>query len=178
MGKTSGGVRTFKQGTKTYAKREAEVQEMIASGQYKSVEMTEGGGYVAIEKSPMKHKEDEIRAAHILAEHGYKVILTDESGNELQIKTHDGVLFVSTYEQKTPRIDKDTTIRNALYHAKSKRADIALLFSKDHAFSRESVEKGLELYESAQENAKSPWYFKEIIVVADNNHIHRHKHNK
>ena len=51
MAKTSGGVRTYRQGSSTYRKRQAEVEAMRASGKYSSIEMSKGGGYVAIEKS-------------------------------------------------------------------------------------------------------------------------------
>lgn len=51
MTKTSGGVRTYRQCSSTYRKRQAEVAAMRASGRYSSVEMGRGGGYVAVEKS-------------------------------------------------------------------------------------------------------------------------------
>lgn len=44
MAKTSGGVRTYRQGSSTYRKRQAEVAAMRASGRYSSVEMGRGGG--------------------------------------------------------------------------------------------------------------------------------------
>ncbi len=50
MAKTSGGVRTYRQGSSTYRKRQAEVEAMRQIGKYSSVEMGKGGGYVAIEK--------------------------------------------------------------------------------------------------------------------------------
>ena len=80
MAKTSSGVRTYKQGTSTYNKRQAEVVAMRESGKYSSVEIGKGGGYVAIEKSPARHKPEELEAARILADKGYKVVLKDESG--------------------------------------------------------------------------------------------------
>ena len=173
MAKTSGGVRTYKQGSSTYLKRQAEVETMRRSGRYSSVTMGRGGGYVAIEKSPMKHKKEEIELASILANKGYKVILKNESGSDPKIKTPDGYLFNASFEQKTPIKDGANTIRNALFHAKSKRAGIALIYSKKGAFSRESVEKGIKLYEEA-----SSYRFNRIIVVSDNGNVHRHKHNK
>ena len=58
MAKTSGGVRTYKSGSSTYRKRQAEVEAMQQSGKYSSVELGKGGGYVAIEKSSAKHKPE------------------------------------------------------------------------------------------------------------------------
>lgn len=172
MAKTTGGVRTFKQGTSTYSIRQVEVENMMASGIYSSVEMTEGGGYLAIEKSPMKHTSEEIEAGKILASKGYKVILKDEANSDNR-NTIDGYVFSTSYEQRTPTKDNTNTIKNALKHARSKRAEIAVLYSKYHLFSRESVEEGIKLWEE-----KSTYRFKKIIVVADNGNVHIHKHNK
>lgn len=173
MAKTAGGVRTYRQGSSTYRKRQAEVASMRDSGRYSSVEMGKGGGWLAIEKSSARHKPEELEAARILADKGYKVTLKNEAGLGLNIKTPDGYLFSASFEQRTPTKDGSNTIRNALFHAREKNADIALIYSKDHAFTRESVEKGIRLYEDA-----SSYRFKNIIVVADNGHIHRHRHNK
>ena len=105
MAKTSGGVRTYRQGTSTYQKRKAEAEAMRASGRYSSVEFRDSGGYVAIEKSKMKHRPEELEAASILANKGYKVILKDETGSDIGIKTPDGYLFSVSFEQRTPTRD-------------------------------------------------------------------------
>lgn len=173
MAKTSGGVRTYRPSSSTYRKRQAEVEAMRASGKYSSVEMGKGGGYVAIEKSTARHKPEELEAARILADKGYKVVLKNEAGLGHKIKTPDGYLFTASFEQRTPARDGANTIRNALFHARDKNADMALIYSKGHTVSRESIEKGIRLYEDA-----SSFRFKRIIVVADNGHVHRHRHNK
>lgn len=82
MAKTSGGVRTYRQGSSTYRKRQTEVEAMRASGRYSSVEIGRGGGWLAIERSTARHKPEELEAARILADKGYKVILKDEAGSE------------------------------------------------------------------------------------------------
>ena len=88
MGKTSGGNRILKTGSREYRRRGKEVEEMLVSGKYSSVSLSvKGEGYVAIEKSPAKHKPEEIEAATILANRGYKVILKNEAG---QTRTPDG----------------------------------------------------------------------------------------
>lgn len=148
-----------------------EVAEMLMSDKYSSVKMGEGGGYLAIEKSPFKHKPEELAAAKILSDKGYKVILTNEAGKGMKVKSPDGFLFVNSFEQRTPTKDGANTIRNALFHARDKQADIALVYSKEHVFSRKSVEEGIKLFEEA-----TNFRFKQIIVVADNGHIHRHRH--
>lgn len=170
MAKTAGGVRTYKQGSSTYRKRQAEVEAMRSSGRYSSVELGKGGGYVAIEKSTARHKPEELEAARILADKGYKVTLKDEGG---QVRTPDGYLFSASFEQRTPTKDGANTIRNALYHARNKGADVAVIYSRNHAFTRGSVENGIKLYEQSHD-----YKFKRIIVVADNGNVHRYRHNK
>lgn len=178
MGKSSGGVRTLTNGSQEYNRRQREVSTMLASGKYSSVVFSEkGGGYVAIEKSTAKHKSEEIEAANILASKGYKVILKDEAGLGHQVKTPDGYLFTASFEQGTPTKDSPTNIRNKLFHAQNKRKnehiDIAVLYSRRHLFSRKSVDAGIKLFEEG-----SSYRFKQILVVADNGHVHRYKHNK
>ena len=170
MAKTSGGVRTYRQGSSTYRKRHAEVAAMRASGRYSSVEMGRGGGWFAIERSSARHKPEELEAARILADKGYKVTLKDEGG---QVRTPDGRIFSTSFEQRTPTKDGANTIRNALFHARNKGADVAVIYSKNHAFTRGSVENGIKLYEQSHD-----YRFKRIIVVADNGNVHRYRHNK
>lgn len=159
MAKTSGGIRTYRPGSDTYGKREAEVMAMRASGRYSSVEIGRGGGWLAVEKSPMRHKSEELEAARILADKGYKVTLLNESG---RMRTPDGYIGTFSFEQRTPTKDGASTMRNALTHAKAKNAEIALIYSKGHSFTRESVEKGIIDYERLE-----TYRFKRIIVVAD-----------
>lgn len=170
MAKTSGGVRTYRQGSSTYQKRQVEVATMRASGRYSSVEIGRGGGWLAIERSTARHKSEELEAARILADKGYKVTLKDEGG---QIRTPDGRIFSTSFEQRTPTKDGANTIRNALFHARNKGADVAVIYSKNHAFTRGSVENGIKLYEQSHD-----YRFKRIIVVADNGNVHRYRHNK
>lgn len=169
MAKTSGGVRTYQRSTSTYRKRQAEVEAMRASGKYSSVEMGKGGGYVAIEKSTARHKPEELEAARILANKGYKVILKNESGMS---KTPDGYLFSASFEQRTPQGNSIKNIRASLYHGRDKKVDIPVLYMKGNGHTRKSVEDGIRYFESS-----SKYRFKEIIVVTQDGKIHRHKHD-
>lgn len=171
MAKTSGGVLTLKTGSREYNKRLKEVEELRANGKYSSVIFSEnGGGYVAIEKSKARRDNNELAASKVLADNGYKVILKNEEG---EIRTPDGYIFSTSFEQRTPTKDGANTIRNALNHARQKRANIAVIYSKEHIFTRQSVEQGLRLYEDAHR-----YRFNQILIVADNGRIHKHKHNK
>lgn len=73
MAKTSGGVRTYRQGSSTYRKRQAEVAAMRASGRYSFVEMGKGGGWLAIEKSTARHKPEELEEAAYLTIRGIRL---------------------------------------------------------------------------------------------------------
>lgn len=169
MAKTSGGVRTYGQGTSTYRKRQAEVVAMRASGKYSSVEMGKGGGYVAIEKSPARHKPEELEAARILANKGYKVTLKNEAGGRV---TPDGFLFKASFEQRTPQVGIPKNFVKGLEHAKKKMANVAVMYDKYGVHTRSSVEKGLSQYEYLNK-----YRFKEVIVISKDGRIHRHKHN-
>ncbi|WP_106830031.1 hypothetical protein [Parabacteroides pacaensis] len=169
MAKTSGGVRTYKNESSTYRKRQAEAEAMRASGKYSSVEMGKGGGYVAIEKSPVKHKPEEMEAAKILADKGYKVVLKNEAGFT---KTPDGYLFKASFEQRTPQGISAQNFKKALGHATNKNADVLVAYMKGRGHTRQSVEDGIRKFE--EHNSKR---FKQIIVVTENGKVHRHKHN-
>ena len=173
MSKTSGGVRTYRQGSSTYRKRQAEVEAMRASGRYSSVEIGRGGGWLAIEKSTARHKPEELEAARILADKGYKVTLKNEAGLGHKVKTPDGYLFSASFEQRTPQGSSINNVKNALAHAKDKHADIAVIYDKHRLYSRKNVEAGISQYE-----ALNKYWFKQIIVISAHGNIHRHKHDK
>lgn len=170
MVKVSGGTRKLKTGSKEWSARQKEVFEMQKLGKYSSVTFhKEGGGYVAIEKSKMKHKAEEVEAASMLASKGYKVILKDESG---QVSTPDGYLFKATFEQRTPTAGEAKGFKNSLEHAKKKKAEIAVVYDKNYVYHRKDVDDGIALYESL-----NSYRFKQIIVIASDGKVHRHNHN-
>ena len=169
MAKTAGGVRTYRQGTSTYQKRFEEVGRLRMSGRYSSVDIGKGGGWLAIEKSRFPHKPEEIEAARILGDKGYKVMLKNESGME---RTPDGYLFKASFEQRTPQGGSYRNVVKGLEHAKKKSSDIAVLYDKHGVHTRSSIEKGLSQYEYLNK-----YRFKEIIVISKDGRIHRHKHN-
>lgn len=172
MAKYSGGVRNVSVGSAVYNNRLAEVAAMRASGKYSSVEMAENGtGWVAIENSPAKHKPEEIEAARILANHGYKVTLGNEAGNAT---VSEGKLFLSSYEQRTPDGKSNTSnnIKNALGHARDKHAKIAVIYQKNGKHTREQVEQGIKDFETS-----SKYRFQKIIIVTRDGRLHHHRHN-
>lgn len=176
MTKKSGSGRQVKEGSSEYKKRLAEVAEMRASGNYSSVEMCKNGGYVAIEKSKTRHKDEEIEMANFLGDKGYKVILKDETiAMTVTGKTSDGYLYSATFEQRTPTSRGAKGVNKSLEHAKQKEAEIAVIFDKYNTYKRKEVEDGIKLYESFTGNKHR---FKEIIIVSSKGNVHVHRHNK
>lgn len=175
MAKSSGGTRKLKQGSREYRKRQDEIKAMLESGKYNSVTMGTHGGYLAIEKSKARHKQEEFEAGQILADNGYKVILTSEDGHK---PTGDGTLFSIGYEQRTPTKGTSHGILKAIEHARikvmkgAKEVKIPVIYDKNKLYNKTMIEEGVKLYEQLNKIR-----FKEIIVVSANGHVHRHKHN-
>lgn len=128
-----------------------------------------GTGWVAIEKSPAKHKPEEIEAARYLADKGYKVTLKDEGSD---VKTPDGYLFSSSFEQRTPTAKGEKGFSKSLEHAKHKRAKVAVVYDKHRTYNRREVESGIRRYESLNK-----FRFEKIIVIGSNGSVHVHSHN-
>ena len=178
MVKLSGGSRTLTGGSREYGRREVEFNQLMHSGRYSDGYFSKkGGGYVLVEKSTMSHSADEIEAARYMADKGYIVTLTDESnkGKDAKVKTPDGKIFDTTFEQRTPDGKQNTpeNIRSALRHGRDKRSDMVVIYQKQGKHHRSDVEKGIRMYES-----QSRHRFKQIIVVTKDGRIHRHRHNK
>lgn len=172
-----------------YSERQKEVEKMLDSGKYESVEFSKkGGGYVAIEKSNMPHKSEEIEAAHYMADSGYKIILTDEGGSGVSA---DGKVFNFVYEQstpnpQTPRTDESltTSVKNALQHGVSKvtkakstnqelKIDVAVIYDKYHSYHVKHVENGIRQFEQY-----GKFRYKKIIVISKSGNVYEHFHNE
>lgn len=189
MAKSSGGVRNVPMGSTAYNNRLKEVAEMRASGKYSSVQMAPNGtGWIAIENSTRTHSKEEIEAATHLANAGYKVTLTNESGH---VETPDGKMFNYSYEQSTPSTKSgEEGAKECIDHAASKirshwakhhkepgykplKIDVAVIYDKHNRFTRTDIENGLRAYEKSEKRIR----YKKVIVISSKGHIHVHKHN-
>ena len=141
----------------------------MESGQYSSGYFAVGkGGYYVVEKSPSKHKTEEVEAAKYLADVGYKVTLLNEANGGLHIKMPDGKIFTATYEQRTP---ESSPVISSLRHAAEKGAQVALIYDKNQIYHRRDIDAGIEEFEKYRS-----YRFEKIIVVENNGKIHIHKH--
>lgn len=169
MAKDYGGDRMVEQHAQPYADVKKKVEEMRASGKYSEVEMTSNGGIYAVEKGKARHKPEEKEAAKHMAKAGYQVTLKDETGD---VKTPDGHLYSFTFEQRTPTTKGARSVMKALEHAKSKPAEIAVIYDKHYVYHRETIEQGLSLYEQF-----NSYRFKRIIVISKSGNVYEHSHN-
>ena len=180
MAKLSGGVRVLKVGSKGFNARRKEYWQLIESGKYRDGYFSDmSGGYWLEEKSSNPHSEGEREAAQILADHGYKVVLIDESGSSIKV---DGTIFSFTYEQRTPyagikakkmpKTGNAKNFENALEHAMKKKADYAVVYMKQNKHTKQTVSEGLKKFEEHNQ-----YRFKQLIVVTKDGRIHRHRHD-
>lgn len=182
MAKTGGSTK-LKQGSYRWKAQAKEYYERIGTGKYTNSYLSEiGGGFYLEEKSTLPRGADELFVATVLADKGKRVILQDEAG---QAKTTDGeIISIGFYEQRTPTwteekkakatdLDRIKNIRSCLYHARDKKADIAVIYMKNNLHNLTSVKEGIKAFEK-----KSKYEFKSIIIVTSDGRIHTHKHNK
>lgn len=144
---------------------------MRASGRYSIVEKTSAGGIFAVEDGKARHKADELEAGRHMAKAGYHITLKDETGD---VKTPDGYVFSFTYEQRTPtKAGGAHSVVKSLEHAKTKPADVAVIYDRNHVYNRKIVEQGIELYEK-----HNTYRFKRVIVISKSGNVYEHSHNK
>lgn len=167
MAKITGNNRTLT--TEEMSSLHEEVMKMNASGKYSKDVEEFNGGYLAIEKSSKKHSKDEEDAARFIAKNGNKVILKNEAGSKTTI---EGWINGKKYEQKTPTGSDATNFENALRHARDKKAEIAVVYTKNANYTLEIVEDGIKNFET-----NSKYRFHEIIVVTKDGRVHHHVHN-
>jgi hypothetical protein len=140
----------------------------MASGDYSGGYFSaKSGGYYVIENSPATHKPEEIEAARIMANQGYKVKLKDESG---EVRTPDGEIFNVGFEQSTPSGESESVnnFKNALEHARDKpNAKAAVVYMKYANHTRETIGKAIDKY--SQYNSKKL----DVFVVTRDGRIHR-----
>lgn len=159
----------------------------LSSGNYdrsRSYFSEVGGGYVLFHKGHNVDK-NEIEAARIMADNGYAVELTPESGVKFMKKINgkekyvDGKVSSIEYEQSTPhptRLDQEgltRSVNNALEHAKSKGAEVALIYDKFNSYHRGDIDRGIKRFES-----NNPSYrFKAIVTVNTRREVYEWLHD-
>ena len=132
----------------------------------------------------------EIEAAIAAADNGISVKLTPEGNGYEMYATHkskdkkgndvykfaDGIIDTYTYEQKTPtKIQNaaENSIKQAIMHANSKHAQIALIYDKHSLFHVNDIKKGMKLYQSSFHIWKEKGV-KFVIVINSDKKLYEH----
>lgn len=132
----------------------------------------------------------EIEAAIAAADNGISVKLTPEGAGYEMYATHkgkdkhgndvykfaDGVMATYTYEQRTPTIIKDAaknSIRQAIMHANSKHAQIALIYDKYGLFHHNDIKEGMKYYQSKFHMWKEKGV-KAVVVINSQKELYEH----
>lgn len=137
--------------------------------------------------------EAELEAGRYLADSGIKVTLTPEgAGYEMYAtfstvkkgktiyKYSDGKMDMSTFEQKTPsRIDTtvEQSVKQAIIHANSKHAQIALIYDKYKLYHNKDIEDGMKLYQEKFKKWETKGV-KAVIVVSHSGKVYEHHFDK
>ncbi len=133
-----------------------------------------GGGNVLFMRGHTYY-EDEIEAAKVLADHGYKVLMTPEIGGlwiskmdkKGKPKYVEGRIDAVKYEQST--INSDATnipgaFNKALDHAVSKGAEYAVSFDRHNLSTKEDVKNGIAMFTKYPRNKNK---IKKLFVITD-----------
>lgn len=163
-----------------------EIEAIKNNRKFSLVKEYDNGGLYAVPKTKQKRKSLELEAADYLARIGFQVILKNETG---EMTTVDGkIIGLGTYEQKTPKlsdqqkqrieqIEHRKVIRNALGHARDKKADIAVVYLKNMNFSRKKIKKGIKAFTDGYTDSKRKWHngsnyrFKYVIAITQNGKV-------
>lgn len=190
MGKPTGGTRYVKPSDASKAKNLTDFNNRMATGFYdtsKSFVSAVSGAYVAY-MTGHNYFPEEIEAARYLADAGFNVVLTPE-GNGYEIyatnvkrgnyKYSEGTVSQITFEQTTPKSitnTAETTIKNAIKHANTKRSNIALIYDKNSLFHREDIEKGMKAYQKSDKAWQKK--VKAVLVVNSKGEVWEHQFDK
>ena len=175
MGKPTGGTRYVKPSDASKAKNLTDFNNRMATGFYdtsKSFVSAVSGAYVAY-MTGHNYFPEEIEAARYLADAGFNVVLTPEGNG------YEGTVSQITFEQTTPKSitnTAETTIKNAIKHANTKRSNIALIYDKNSLFHREDIEKGMKAYQKSDKAWQKK--VKAVLVVNSKGEVWEHQFDK
>lgn len=189
MAKASGDTRTVRptsgsiEHNRSVFGYETSMPDVVKTESYFS---EKSGGYLLQMKG---HTVDEVEheAMKHLADAGFAIVATPEGGksfisniNDKGKATYaDGLAMGNVFELKSPSPQSnasdhlDNSIKKALNHARSKNAQIPVIYDRNGIYHRDNIERGLSDYES-----KSEVRFKAILVIDKNGKVWEHQHNK
>lgn len=178
MAKSSGGTRNYSGNKSTYEKRKKEYDSLMNSKEYSSGYFSSSGGYYVVHKEHnkimTKNGDHSDKAARILADKGYKVVLQSEKSTTQKKKVNDGVVYSRNIDFKSISTTGQSTIKSALEKASAQGADTVVLYQNTDKMTRGYVENQISLFiEKSPARARAK--IKEVIVVGERGSVHRHK---
>lgn len=88
--------------------------------------------------------------------------------------------MASTYEQRTPKpegVNFVNNVKNAIEHAKTKGADIALIYDRYGSFHRNHIEDGIKEYVNKNARSKHQTVIEVIVVNSKGEVYYRNVEN-
>lgn len=176
--KTSGSTRNYAKQPGTLAKRRAEFDSLMASGDYdrKKSYFDKSGGFYVWHNShkPNKDSKAEKFASRSLAKHGYKVYLDKEKSNKNFLSTKDGFIYNSPMDIKKVSKAGKFTIKSHLEKATKQGANTVIIVQGSKKITRQYIDSQIKLFkEKSPRRAVGKLDY--VVVVGKNGHVHRHK---
>lgn len=157
MAKTYGGIRNYASYTSAYAKRRAEFDSIISTGEYNPSlsHFYPGGGFVVTHNghnAPGKG-DDTRHIANSLARKGYRIYLGKEKTSKVSDpskrtgqnpKVSDGKLEQSEIDIKTINVAGKNTIKKSMEEATKQGASVVVLGQRTKYMTRAYVESQIK----------------------------------
>lgn len=180
MGKSSGGVRNYRNNPSTLDMRRRKYEYYVRRKDYDTERsyFDASGGYVVTHKlhQPIKDaaKDKSDIASVMLAKKGFRVYLGKEKSTVSGNKKKDGRIYNSPMDIKTITSTGKYTIHSALKAAAKQGARTVVLYQGTKAMTRKYVESQIDTFKvkaSKRARRKIEW----VLVVGQSGNIHRHK---
>lgn len=176
--KRSGGSRNYAKQPSTMAKRRAEFERKMATGEYDHglSYFDPSGGYVLVHNNhnPRKENDREDLATEFLAASGYVIELGDERSTISHSSTNDGYIYNSPMDIKTINTAGNNTIKCRMEEAAAQNAKTVILMQNTPDMTREYVNSQIEKFVTISPK-KCRDQLEWVIVVGSSGNIHRRK---
>lgn len=185
MSKASGSTRSVTPSTKSRQTTISEFNTAMNSGKYEKTlsYLPESGSGSMLYQNGHNYHIEEIEVGRALADKGYRVVLTPEGivayatafKRDGTPKYAEGTISNIIYDQKTAESNLTNAVNNvdnAIKHAISKNAQIALIYDRYGKMHRVDIENSMVKYKRFQpEEAKK---IKSVLVVDKKLNLYEH----
>ena len=185
MSKASGSTRIVTPSAKSRSETISEFNAAMNSGQYDTElsYLPESGSGSMLYQHGHNYHIEEIEVGRALADKGYRVVLTPEGivayatafKRDGTPKYAEGTISGILYDQKTAESNLTNAVNNvdnAIKHAISKNAEIALIYDRYGKMHRGDIENGIAKYKRFQSEEYKR--IKAVLVVDKNHKLYEH----